>query len=99
MNIEEFKNLGKTEQEEVLAEALELYDLVGKYPTSVEDIKIFVNWQMYIAQFGNDLENLLLGVYPYPELNNPTGKDILALSNRALDFVTFWNRCVKNQSV
>jgi hypothetical protein len=51
-----------------------------------------------MGKFGDDLKNLLTGIYPYDELNKNKTKDewndLLNLSTNALEFVSFWNRIV-----
>lgn len=99
MNKEELYNLPKTVQDSVLEEILELMNLVDKYPTDLKELKIFIEWHSSIGKFGNELKNLLIGIYPSEELNKQNTKErleeLLVLSNRALELVSFWNRVVK----
>lgn len=99
MNKEEFYNLPKNVQDSVLEEMLELMNLVDRYPTDLEELKIFTEWHLRTGIFGNDLKSLLIGICPSEELNKQNNKErleeLLVLSNKALNLVSFWNRAIK----
>ena len=99
MTPKEFKNCDVETQEIILEELCKLYSIVIHYPTSIDDLIIFVQWQSIIGKFGKQLENLLDGIYPYKKLNKADTKEkleeILKLSNEAMQMVHFWNRCIR----
>lgn len=91
MKLEEFNNLNETDKNTAIEEMLKLYSLITNYPSNIEDLKAFVEWQLPMGKFGEDMKNLLVGVYP-TDTTNYTNEQLLDLSNKALDFVTYWNK-------
>ncbi len=96
MNLERFNSYCEEDKNMILEDMFELYSLVTDYPTSVEDLRVFVEWQMPLGKFGEDMKDLLYGVYP-SERCNYTKEEIIQLSDNALKFVNFWNKYVNNK--
>ena len=99
MNIENFNNLDSVVKNIVLGEMLQLYSIITDYPTTVEDLKMFAEWQLPLGKFGKDMKDLLYGLYPaeYSQHTDYTKKDIVRLSNKATYFARRWNVIINNQ--
>jgi hypothetical protein len=99
MNKERFNELCEEDKELVFNEMCELYSLIENYPINIDDLKIFTEWHQHIRRWGKQLYNLLIGMYPYPELNKNPNKEkleeLLKYSNNVVDLVNFWNRQIK----
>lgn len=96
MDLEKFNSYCEKDKNIILEEMFELYSLVTNYPTSVEDLKTFTEWQLPMGKFGKDMKDLLYGVYPseYERYTDYTKEDIAKLSNKATYFVRYWNNVI-----
>lgn len=101
MNKTDFNSLSTEGKEVAFEKMLELLTLVYENPTSTDDLKTFTKWHMWTGKFGKELYELLIGVYPYPELDKNLNQkelyQLLKYSNRALNLVTFWNKQIKSK--
>lgn len=101
MNKDKFNKLSPEDQEIVFDEMLELINLVYNNPITVDELKIFTEWHKWTGRHNQELSKLLIGVYPYPSLdeykNEEELNNLLQYSNDALLLVKFWNEQIKHK--
>ena len=95
MDIKQFNQLKNEDRQYVLDEMCELYSLIEKYPTNIEDLRIFIKWNQYIGNHGNKLYEFLNGIIPSQAINEDINiETVRNWSNEVFKSVKFWNNWI-----
>lgn len=92
MNKEKFNSLDDKTKELILEEMCDLYTIIERNISTVEDLRNFAEWQTTTGKLGDDMKKLLIGICPNEHLDR---EDILKLSNEAVSLTTWWNGIIK----
>ena len=67
MNLEQFNSYDEKTKQLLSEDMFRLYTIIETHQAGIEELEIFADWHMALGKLGQDLKDLLIGIYPWNE--------------------------------